>query len=656
MSLASGLSARRRAFAVPCIVFACCSVIMKARAQGAPSSDATLPEIVVTATRLPTPASEVASSVTVITADDIAAQDASTLPDMLANVPGVSMVQTGGPGGITNLYIRGTNDNDTKVLIDGIDMSDPSSIQGSFDFAHVLLSDIERIEVLRGPQSGLYGGDAIGGVVNIITKSGSGPLKLTAGIEGGSFDTLNETAGASGSQGRLSYVVDFAHYYTGATPVTPANIVPAGQPYVNDSYDNETATTKLGFKVTDNFDLGFVARLVDYTLDTQNTVPEPLSDVTTTRQIFTRTTAHLVSFDGRLDQTVGIGYTDYHNSFLDPNYSSPEVFPPNPYDFSGDRLKFDWQGNIKVVTGEVVTLGAEHELDRTAAVNIGAPNLTAENTTDSGYAQLESSIAEQLFNTASVRYDGNSQFGGKATFREAPAYLVAATGTKLKASVGTGFNPPSLVELYENFPGAPPFFANPSLRPETSIGYDAGFEQTVKQRVSFGATYFRNDIKNLIDVNALGTSYANIGRATTYGVESFVTYKPIDVLSFRADYTYTLAEDDILHEELERRPKNKATLEGTWQVTEAASLTSTVLYVGPDLDSNRAGTAADLPANGYVQVNVAGNYDLGHGVTAFTRIDNLLDRHYQAPLGFERPGLGIFAGVRVAFDTGLGGK
>ncbi len=648
-------SARRRALAFPSLGFVCCSFASWASAQGAAPAD-TSSDIVVTATRLPTPASEVASSVTVITADDIAAQDASTLPDMLANVPGVSMVQTGGPGGITNLYIRGTNDNDTKVLIDGIDMSDPSSIQGSFDFAHVLLSDVERIEVLRGPQSGLYGGDAIGGVVNIITKSGSGPLKLTGSIEGGSFDTLNETVGASGSQGRLSYVVDFGHFNAGATPVTPANIVPAGQSYVNDSYDNETATTKLGFKVTDTFDLGFVARLVNYTLDSQNTVPEPLSDVSNTRQLFTRTTAHLVSFGGRLDQTIGIGYTDYHNTYLDPNYSSPEAFPPNPYDFSGDRLKFDWQGNVTLAAGEVATLGAEHELDRTAAANTGAPNLAAENTTDSGYAQLQSSIAEQIFNTASVRYDVNSQFGGKATFREAPAYLIAATGTKLKASVGTGFNPPSLVELYENFPGFG-FFGNPNLRPETSLGYDAGFEQAaLDKRVSFGATYFRNDIKNLIDTNALGTSYANIGKATTYGVESFVSYKPIDALSLRADYTYTLAEDDILHEELERRPKNKASLEGTWQVTAAASLTSTVLYVGPDLDFNRAGTASDLPANGYVQVNVAGNYDLGHGLTAFARINNLLDRHYRAPLGFERPGLGAFAGVRVAFDTGIGGR
>ncbi len=653
MSSNSRFPARRRARALSCALSANLLLAASAWAQVATAPENPASDIVVTATRLPTPASEVASSVTVITSDDIAAQNAQTLPDVLADVPGVSMVQTGGPGGITNLYIRGTNDNETKIFIDGIDVSDPSSVQGSFDFAHVLLSDVDRIEILRGPQSGLYGGDAIGGVVNIITKSGSGPLKLTASIDGGSFDTLNQTVGASGSQGRLSYVIDFAHFNTGATPVTPANIVPAGQPYNNDSYDNETGTAKLGFKVTDTFDLGFVARFVDYTLDTQNTPPEPLPDVSSTRQLFTRTTAHFVNFDGVLDQTFGVGYTDYHNRYLDPNYF--EAFPPNPYLFSGDRLKFDWQGNITVAKGEIVTLGAEDELDRTNAQNVPPPNLAAENRTDSGYAQLQSSVAGQFFNTASVRYDSNSQFGGKATFREAPAYLIAATGTKLKASVGTGFNPPSLVELYENFP-AYDFFGNPNLRPETSIGYDAGFEQAVlDQRVTFGSTYFRNDIKNLIDVNALGTSYANIGKAHSYGFENFVAWRPIEAVTLRVDYTYTLALNDVIGEELLRVPKNKVTFQGTWQVTEAASLNSSVLYVGSDYDVNRADTATYLPENGYYQVNVAGSYDLGHGVTAFTRIDNLLDRHYQYPLGFMRPGLGVFAGVRVALDTGLGG-
>jgi vitamin B12 transporter len=644
--------ARRRALAILC---GFCAFASESYAQEVSPDANAGTEVVVTATRLPTPANEVASSVTVITADEIAQKQTPTLPDILADVPGLNIVQTGGPGGVSNVYIRGTDANQVKVLIDGIDASDPSSVDGSFDFAHVLLSDVERIEVLRGPQSGLYGGDAIGGVINIITKSGSGPLKLTGSIDGGSFDTFNQTVGASGSQGPLSYVFNFAHFDTGATPVTPPNLVPPGIPYNDDSYENLTGTTKLGLKVTDNFDLGFVARYVDYTLQTQNTIPEPLPDDTMSRQLFTRTFAHLASFDGLLDQTFGIGYTDYHNRFLDPNFDSAEALPPNPNYFSGDRLKFDWQGNITVAVGQIVTLGAEHELDRVAANTAAPPALAAQYANDAGYAQLQSSFAEQLFNTVSVRYDDNSQFGGKPTFREAPTYLIIATGTKFKGSVGTGYNPPSLTELYENFPGFD-FFANPNLKPETSIGYDLGFEQALlAKRMSFGATYFHNDIRDLIDINSTGTSYTNIGEATTYGVESFVSYKPWDPLTLRADYTYTVARDDILDTELLRRPKNKASLNAGWQATPKLLLSATVLYVGSWVDVNRAGTA---PASddGYTVVNVAGSYDLGHGVTTFARIDNLLDRHYQEPVGFQRPGFGIFAGVRVAFDTGLGGR
>ena len=148
--------------------------------------------IVVTATRIPTPEEQVASSITVVTADDISSRQLQTLPDVLKQVPGVSLIQTGGPGGQTSVFMRGTNSNHTKVLIDGIDVSDPSNSGGAFDFAHSLTQDVQKVEILRGPQSGLYGSDAIGGVINIITKSGSGPAQINAAAEGGSFDTFNQ--------------------------------------------------------------------------------------------------------------------------------------------------------------------------------------------------------------------------------------------------------------------------------------------------------------------------------------------------------------------------------------------------------------------------------------------------------------------------------
>jgi len=190
------------------------------------------------------------------------------------------------------------------------------------------------------------------------------------------------------------------------------------------------------------------------------------------------------------------------------------------------------------------------------------------------------------------------------------------------------------------------------LKPETSVGYDLGFEQTaLEKRVQFGATYFHNDIDNLITINDTGTSFQNVGKATTYGIESFLSYTPWEPLTLRADYTFLIAKNDVLDQELLRRPKHKASLDAAWHVTEAAVLSATLLYVGPWFDVNRAGTASGVPANGYTLVNLAGSYDLGNGLTAYGRIDNLLDRHYQDPIGFLRPGLGVFAGLRVAFDT-----
>ncbi len=609
-----------------------------------------LQPIVVTPTRLPTAESEVASSITVITSDEIERKQERTLSDVLEDVPGLNLVQTGGAGGTTAVYMRGTNPNQVKVLIDGIDVSDPSSIEGTFNFEHILTSDIDRVEVLRGPQSGLYGANAIGGVINIITKKGSGPAQFTASLEGGSFGTFNQTAGVSGSVSRFNYAFDVAHFHSSDTAVTPSDLVPPGRPVTDNSYDNKTFATKLGADLTDNLDVALVARFIDTALDfTADDAlgPENQKSEENKRQLYTRATAHLVLFDGKFDQTVGLAYSGFRQWDFDPNMTGGST------NANGDRVKLDWQGNIRVAAGQVVTLGAEHELDK-IATDVGPVSTHVNN--DAGFVQLQSSFGERLFNALSLRYDNNGQFGGKATYRIAPAYLIPETGTKLKATLGTGYNPPTLVQLYQSFP-AFDFFANPTLRPETSTGYDFGFEQTVLDKVvQFGATYFHNDTNNLITINADGTSYANVGKATSYGVESFVAWQVAAPLSLRADYTFTIADDDILHQELLRRPRNKATLEAAWKVTAAATLSASLLYVGPWVDVNRAGTASGVSVNGYSVVNIAGSYDLGHGVTGFARIDNLLDRHYQDPLGFQRPGLGVFAGVRIAFDTAVGGS
>ena len=602
-------------------------------------ADDTVETVVVSATRVPTPLTEIASSVTVISADEIEAKQERSLPDVLSDVPGLNVVQSGGPGGQTSMFMRGTNSNHTKILIDGIDVADPSNPNGSYDIGKLLSGDIATVEVLRGPQSGLYGSDTIGGVINIVTKSGEGPAQWSLSAEGGSFQSFNQNAAVSGSDGGFHYALDVQHYHAGAIPVTPLDLLLPGEARNDDFDDNVTVWGKFGYDVTDNFDLGLVTRYISSRehITGDDTDPVTFASFPAATQTHennveyqTRATAHLVLWDGKFDQTLGVAYSSNVGADFGPSGSFPN---------SGNRIKIDWQGNINLGNGELLVLGAEHARD---AMHLP---ISAGISTDAGYAELQSSVGGSFFNTLALRYDANSQFGDKMTWRVAPAYLIADTGTRLKASIGTGFKAPSLEDLYESFP-AFFFFANPNLKPETSLGYDIGFEQALGP-VNLGATYFHNAIKNLIGDDPTFTTSINIGRATTQGVESFASWKVSDTLNLRADYTYTEAYDAILKQELSRRPKTKASLNASWQAMDALSLNATLLYVGPMIDSSRDFSVPRLVTGGYTTVNLEGDYALTDKLHLYGRLDNLLDRRYENPTGFLAPGLGYYFGLKA---------
>jgi vitamin B12 transporter len=617
-----------------CLTLFVCPVL----AEQNSGPDAPLETLVVSATRIATPLSQVGSSVTVITADEIAAGQLRTVTDVLKLVPGLNVVQSGGPGGQTSVFIRGTNSNHTKVLIDGIDVSDPSNSGATFDFGQLLASDIERIEVLRGPQSGLYGSDAIGGVISITTRAGKGPFNVAGSVEGGSFHTNNETLNLGGATDAFQYAANVEHLHSGSTPVTPLDLLQPGEGRNNDYDDNLTASTRLGYTVLPGFDVNLVGRYTTahyaFTGDDPFAFPSfPAAEQskTDTSQYYTRLSGHLVSFDGVLDETLGVAYSSAWTLNLDPNFGASWN--------TGDRVKVDWQGAVHLSSDETLVLDAEHDRDA-----IHEP-ISAEVTDNAGAVELQSHLGADFYSALNVRYDDNERFGSKVTWRFAPAYVIPGSDTRFTASAGSGFKAPTLGELYQNFP--PFFFSNPDLKPETSIGYDLGVEQgLLNKTVQVGATWFRNDIRNLITTDVTGTTYANVGRAVAQGVESFIGWQPLTALHLRADYTYTQADDDILHEELLRRPKHKATLDAAWQVNEAISLDTTVLYVGSWIDGNRDFSIGRLTAPAYTTVNLAVNYAILTHLSVFGRVDNLFDRHYQDPVGFLQPTLGVFVGVR----------
>ena len=612
--------------------------------QQAASGFGTMAPIVVTPTLFPVPPTEIGSDVTVITADDIARKQARTLPDALKDVPGLNVVQTGGPVGQTSVFIRGTNSYHTKVLVDGIDVTDPSTPNGAFDFSQIPTWDIERIEVLRGPQSGLYGSDAIGGVISIITKTGKGPTKFDGMAEGGSFATFNQAAGVSGSQGRANYDLNFVHLRTADLPVTPTNLLTPGEARNDDFYSNKNYSGKVGAQLTDNFSVNAVGRYIDtLTRTTTDTfsiapftgVPEGTQSPTATHDLFMRGEAKLLSFDGALENSFGVAYTHYlrSNTDIDPNNAPSTV--------SGRRTKLNWLSTLHLAEEHTVVLGLEDETDRIANSGV-TPNVRDR----AGFAELHTLIVPRLYGTASVRVDDNSNFGKAATWRVAPAYSVPVTDTLLKASYGTGFKAPMLTQLYVQ-PSA-----NPNLQPEKSRGWDAGFEQPLlADKLRFGATYFHNRIKNLISfAPTFPFKNININQATTYGVESFVAVKPLPNVNLRADYTYTVARNDNTGSELLRRPKNKVSLDADWTPIDPLTLTGEILRVDTWLDSTRDNpTIFTAQAAPYTLVNLAAEYRATTNATFFGRVNNLLDRHYQEPLGFLQPELAVIAGIRVTW-------
>jgi len=613
-----------------------------------------LPRVSVSATGIATPLDQIGSSVTVITAADIERTQRRTLPDVLNNVPGLNVVQTGGPGGQTAIFMRGTNSNHIKVLIDGIDIGDPSTPNGAIDLAHISTSDIARVEVLRGPQGGLYGANSIGGVISITTKKGEGPAKATATLEGGALGTFNQSAAVSGAKDRFDYVFGVTHLRSSHVDVTPASVLPAGQAANPNSYDNLTYSTRFGAKLTDDLKVNLIGRYLDarlkYTNDDPTTLPftpyATRSDYTS-KAFFGRAEAVYAAFDGRFINTVGVNISDTHRVNQDPNAN-----PATTND--GTRTAENWRGEIALAKGHTLMLGAERSNERANSQSYamfgGAPiSYSASNGNTAGYVEMQSQFAERLFIVGNLRVDDDDKFGSHTTWRVAPAFIVPGTDTKLKGSYGTAFKAPTLYELYGV--GDFNYVGNPSLRPETSKGWELGFEQPLfGDRVRFGLTYFRNDIQDLINnVFAPLNTYVNVGKAKTEGYEAFVDIKATDRLRFHADYTRTDATDEIANTELLRRPRHKANFTASYQASDALGLSASVVYVGPWMDFDRQGLwfpARDV--QGYTVVNIAANYVVNNQISIFGRVDNLFDKRYEVPVGWNAPGVGVFGGIKVS--------
>jgi vitamin B12 transporter len=612
-----------------------------------------LDEIVVTATRSDAARNQVGSSVTVISRDEIERSQKSFVLDLLRSVPAVDVTRSGGPGGQTYVGIRGAKSEHTLVLVDGVRVNDSASTGGSFDFANLPTDTIERIEILRGPQSTLYGSDAMGGVITIITRRGEGKPTGFISAQGGSFSTAREQASVSGGAGPLNFSLGLSREDT-------RGISSAGEQYGNhetDGYHATSVSTRLGVAPSRNFDFDCIVRYLDTKADLDNgggAGQDDPNSIVRSEQVLVRGQGRLSLFNDRWEQKLGISFTNLDRNYRnDTDTSHPEDSDRASY--HGQSLAFDWQHTMRLHKTNTMTLGVETREEKAHSdyysESFYGPYSSVfpeESDRITGYyLQDRISLWDAWFTTLGVRLDDHSRFGTEATYRFTTSYLVKQTATRIKGSYGTGFKAPSLYELYE------PTYGNQALNPEKSTGWDIGVEQAlIGGRMELGATWFSNDFKNLIEFDSGASKYKNTARAESYGVEFTATATPIDDLTLRAGYTWMKTEDKSTGKELLRRPENKVTLDANYRFNKKGNVNLGIAYVGKRQDTcydpiTYVSTRVEL--GGYLLVNLAASYDVTKWLQVFARVDNLLDREYEEVYGYGTPGISGYGGVKVSF-------
>ena len=609
-----------------------------------------MPTTVVTADRFPTDPEKVTSSYTVVMQEEMQRRQLRTAGEVLKTVPGVSVQQSGGPGTQTNIFVRGSNSNHVLVLIDGINVNDPSSANGAPDFAHFLTENLDRIEIVRGPMSTMYGSQAIGGVINMVTKAGKGPMNGAAFTELGTRMQSNSGAYVRGSEGKFNYNLTFAGTFSPNDTPVPARFTPNGGFVDTDPYRNITLAARLGYAFDENTQFNFYGRYIDTKLNYDQVGQEDPNANGYTSQFYTRGELEGSYFDGRWKPVIGINYSTISRHDLD--YASPQNLFPFATDtsFSGRRLQVDVKNLVKITDEVEVIAGLDYDRQWAYSNTVGPFTPLTESwgtMAQTGlYGQLRLNPFTGFNINAGGRVDMNDTFGTVGTWRVGASYLWAPTDTKIKASYGTAFKAPSLFELY----GPGPFCGgNRNIQPEYSRGYEIGVEQGLFDRkVKAGITYFFNNYSNLIQCPPPFTSLQNVNNAQSEGFEAFVQISPVKWLDFYADYTQTLARNVDANLPLVRRPQDVFNIRAEVRPWENTLFGVGVLQVNNRYDFN-ATTGALMSPSPYTLLRVTAQYDVIPAVQLFARAENVLNQVYEEPEGFQAPYFQAFFGVKARF-------
>ena len=554
--------------------------------------------------------------------------------DALREVPGLSVVQTGTPGQLTSIFTRGLNSAHTQVLLDGIPIN--QGLAGQFDFANLTTDNIDRIEVVRGPQSTIYGPRALAGVIQIFTKRGEGTPGATLSSDGGSYDTFRETLQSDGKINNFDYSI-------GASRIDTDNARP------NNQYRNTAGIADVGWSPNDRLRIG---SLFTYSLsDTGNPNlifdPRPLDNFLTEKWLIA---PHVDLRVGDWWEHKFIFSYDHERQLNDPNQDG--FVGPTRALF--ERTQVDYQNVLRPTSWLTVTSGFFYSRVNAAQErpfirqDFGPQPTFISDHTDETAGFLEATVTPvtNLILVAGGRLDHFNQFGDVWTYRFAGSYKVDKTNTTLHSSVATGFSPPSSQDKI--------FGNNFGLRPEKDLGWDIGAEQRFwENRVTIGATYFHNDLSNVIGFNGLFETL-NLGAARTQGIETELRAVPIADLVFTASYTYLDAEKtssaDInqpVGARLPRRPRNEVYVSASYLWCKKLRTTIAAKFVNAREELNFGGPNFDI--EDYSFVNFAAEYEINSHMSIFGRIDNLTDEQYAEVFGFPALGRAAYAGVKVRF-------
>lgn len=613
------------------------------------------------------PLREIGTSVTVVQGKDLERQQVRKAADAFRGLPGVSVAGTGSAGALTQIRIRGAEGKHTRVVVDGIEMN--TTKDAEFDFSNLTTEDIERIEIIRGPMSGLYGSGALGGVINIVTKQPQGPLALSVRTEAGSYGTREVATRLAGGNDRA--YISLTHQWR---DIGGFNIAPKGSEI--DGTWLRSFAFKAGARITETARLDLNLRHVQKTAqyDGFGDVTRPLStaddsdNVLRERIVTGGGKLSWDSFDGQLTQEIKANRNENVTENLTKPFFGYNVGTTTRSLDTGTRTVIGyaatWRPAISPLYGRHAFTGLTERTDETfrpksTDTSYGGDGILREKAQQSFAGEWRGVFADRLSLVAGARADNNDSFQDFATWRAAASFDWRETGLRPHASIGTGVKLPGMYDQYG--PNATNYRSNPNLRPETSTGGDIGLEWRVLGGLAlFDVTYFKSDLVDKISLEGNdGGKYFPInktGTSTREGVEVSSRFALGPMISLGLAYTYTDARQPNGEAEFRRAPHGGradlrfAPLDGR------ATFNMAAVYNGrtPDVAFDSAFKQQTVLLDPYVLLTLAGSYKVQPNVELFARVENALDQRYQEVFGYSTAGVAAYAGVKVTFDDLLG--